>query len=92
MTKMIALLTVLTVAAGTAACAGPPSTVSSAPSSPSITSTDAGAKIRGGGLDATNPKVPGATGRTIVWGDPSTIAGDAQATRMQQTGSITPSN
>lgn len=38
------------------------------------------------GQDASNPNVPGATGRTIVPGDPSTIAGDAQATRMMQTG------
>jgi hypothetical protein len=35
---------------------------------------------------ASNPNVPGATGRTIVEGDRSTIAGDAKATRMQQTG------
>ena len=33
-----------------------------------------------------DPNTPGATGRTIVRGDNSTIAGDAQATRMQQTG------
>ena len=33
-----------------------------------------------------NPNVPGATGRTIVRGDRSTIAGDAEATRMQQEG------
>jgi hypothetical protein len=46
MTKTIALLTVLSVAVGTAACAGPP----------------------------------------------STIAGDARATRIQQTGALTPSN
>ena len=35
---------------------------------------------------ASNPNVPGATGRTIVRGDCSTIAGDAKATRMQQEG------
>jgi hypothetical protein len=33
-----------------------------------------------------NPNVPGATGRTIVIGDPSTIAGDREATRDAQTG------
>jgi hypothetical protein len=41
---------------------------------------------------ATDPNVPGATGTTIVPGDNSTIAGDAAATLMQRTGSITPSN
>jgi hypothetical protein len=35
---------------------------------------------------AANPNVPGATGTTIVPGDNSTIAGDAEATRTQQTG------
>ena len=35
---------------------------------------------------ASNPNVPGATGRTIVRGDRSTIAGDADATRIQQEG------
>jgi hypothetical protein len=92
MTKTIALLTALSVAVGTAACAGPPSTVSFAPSSPSPMSGNVGTKIRAGGSDATNPNVPGATGRTIVQGDTSTIAGDARATRIQQTGSLTPSN
>jgi hypothetical protein len=33
-----------------------------------------------------NPNIPGATGRTIVLGDHSTIAGDAAATQMQRTG------
>jgi hypothetical protein len=68
MTKTIALLTVLNVAVGTAAYAGPPSTVSFATSSPSLTSTNVGATFRGGGLDTTNPNLPGATGRTIVRG------------------------
>jgi hypothetical protein len=92
MSKTIALLTVLNVAVGTAAYAGPPPTVSVAPSSPSPTSGNVGTKIRGGGLDATNPTARGATGRTMVPGDTSTIAGDARATRIQQTGSLTPSN
>jgi hypothetical protein len=35
---------------------------------------------------AQNPNVPGATGRTIVVGNHSTIAGDEGATRNQQTG------
>ena len=72
MTKKIALLTVLNVAVGTAAYAGTPSTVSFVSSSPSPTSSNVGARTRGGGLGATNPDVPGATGRTIVPGDTST--------------------
>jgi hypothetical protein len=35
-----------------------------------------------------NPNVPGATGRTIVPGDHSTIAGDAAATQMQRSGRV----
>ncbi|MDR3531633.1 MAG: hypothetical protein P4L90_13905 [Rhodopila sp.] len=34
--------------------------------------------------DAGNPNVPGATGKTIVPGSTSTVAGDADATYMQQ--------
>jgi hypothetical protein len=37
--------------------------------------------------DANNANTPGYTGRTTVRGSNSTIAGDAAATRMQQTGS-----
>jgi hypothetical protein len=36
---------------------------------------------------ADDDNTPGYTGRTIVLGSNSTIAGDAAATRMQQTGS-----
>jgi hypothetical protein len=32
----------------------------------------------------TNPNYPGATGRSDVVGDPSTIAGDKKATQMQK--------
>ena len=35
-----------------------------------------------------NPDVPGATGRAIVPGDNSTIAGDMAATELQRTGAI----
>jgi hypothetical protein len=44
---------------------------------------------RAGRADAANPSVPGATGTTIVKGDPSTIAGDAVATRIQQISPMT---
>ena len=37
--------------------------------------------------NAYDDNTPGYTGRTIVPGNNSTIAGDAAATRMQQTGS-----
>jgi hypothetical protein len=37
--------------------------------------------------NADDSDTPGYTGRTIVRGSNSTIAGDAAATRMQQTGS-----
>jgi hypothetical protein len=34
---------------------------------------------------AANPNVPGATGTTVIAGDNSSIADDAEATRLQQT-------
>jgi hypothetical protein len=37
-----------------------------------------------------DPHTPGATGRTVVLGDPSTIAGDRAATRDEQTGAYSP--
>ncbi len=42
--------------------------------------------------DPTNPNVRGATGRVIVPGSNSTVAGDAAASEMQRTGSIVPSD
>ncbi len=39
--------------------------------------------------NAANPHLPGATGTAIVKGDPSTLAGDAAATRIQQTNPTT---
>ena len=38
-----------------------------------------------GSSDAANPRTPGATGTTIVPGNNSSVAGDADATRRQQT-------
>lgn len=37
-----------------------------------------------GSGDAANPNTPGATGRTVILGNNSTIAGAAQATQMQR--------
>lgn len=42
-----------------------------------------GCAVAGSG-DASNPNTPGATGRTVILGNNSTIAGDAQATEMQR--------
>jgi hypothetical protein len=48
--------------------------------------------VAGPGAGITNPaddpNVPGATGRVIVPGDNSTIAGDSLATLMQRTGRV----
>jgi hypothetical protein len=41
---------------------------------------------------AANANVPGATGRTIVIGNHSTIADDTEATEMQRTGAYVPSD
>jgi hypothetical protein len=75
MSQMTKVLTVICVALNTAACTETPTQVSTAP----IASSS-------GGSDVTDPNVHGATGRTIVLGDSSTIAGDALATQMQRTG------
>ncbi len=37
-----------------------------------------------GAGDPANPNTPGATGRTVILGNNSTIAGDAEATRLQR--------
>jgi hypothetical protein len=48
--------------------------------------------VAGPGAGATNsaenPDVPGATGRSIVPGDNSSLSGDAAATMMQRTGRV----
>jgi hypothetical protein len=89
MTKFVTALTALTFALGAAAYAGTPSRTPSPASAPakspapqptsltySSTSTPFG---------AADPDVPGATGHTIVPGNNSTIAGDAEATQMERT-------
>jgi len=77
MKKTIALLTILPMVMGTAAYAASPDTITGRPSAASLQRNSQG---------PTDPHVPGATGRTIVVGDPSTIADDAAATRAMQTG------
>ena len=92
MNRMIVLSAAMTLAMGTAAYAGAPEPAAYAPQSPAASSALA---LNSPGtinsavpiFSAPNPaNVPGGTGRTIVRGNNSTIAGDAEATRMQQTG------
>lgn len=80
MTKIIIALTVLTSVLGSAAYAGATMTDSSASVSTSVMPRERG------NIAASDPNVPGATGRTIIRGNTSTISGDAKATREQQTG------
>jgi hypothetical protein len=87
MNKMITALASLSLALGTAACASTPQPVSSAATPSSYAALGSGNATTAGTTDAANPNVPGATGRTIVPGDNSTIAGDAEATEMFRTGS-----
>jgi hypothetical protein len=95
MNRMITALTVMSFALGAAAYAGTPSRdaatpvapsqSSSAPSSAASRLTYSSESIFAGG-PASNPNVPGATGRSIVLGNHSTIAGDSAATQMERTG------
>ncbi len=77
MRKTIAILTILGGITATAAFAASPTPT---------TSMQAPASLQHKTPDPTDPTVPGATGRTIVIGDPSTIAGDEAATHIQQMG------
>jgi hypothetical protein len=91
MTKFATALTVMTFALGGAAYAGTPATATSPAASaksptPHTTATYSSTSSLFG--DAANPDFPGATGRTIVPGSNSTIAGDSMATQMERTGSI----
>ena len=92
MSKFVTALTVLTFSLGAAAYAGTPATVTSPAASsrspaPQRTSLTYSNTIPLFG-DAANPNVPGATGRTIVRGTSSTIAGDAMTTNMERTGAL----
>jgi hypothetical protein len=89
MNKMVTTLTALGIGLGLVGCSDMPAAQSRAavpPSSNMMAGPGAGAIN-----PANNPNVPGATGNTIVPGDSSTISGDAAATLMQRTGSMTPS-
>jgi hypothetical protein len=90
MNRMIATVAILSAVLGAAAYAGPPARSGAASSSTPQTlafNGTAAPAIMAGPI-ASNPNVPGATGRTIVLGDSSMIAGDRLATRMQQTGGL----
>src|ERR1700677_2778347 len=95
MGKIVTTVTVLTVALGVAACANMPSSdvTQTATASPSPQSAASLTYYNGtispfdSGI-ADNPAVPGATGRTIVPGDNSTIDGDSMDTQMERSGEI----
>ena len=92
MTRIMTALTILTLALGSAAHAGAPSSVapptSAAANSPMPASRAYSSGSRMISSYAADPNFPGATGRVIVRGDNSTIAGDEAATQMEQTGSF----
>jgi hypothetical protein len=92
MTRIMTALTILTLALGSAAHAGTPSSVlpqtAASTNSPTPTSSAYSSESRMLRGYAANPNFPGATGRVIVRGDNSTIAGDEAATQMEQTGSF----
>ncbi len=94
MGKIVTGLTVLTLALGAAAHAGTPAGVtptsatsakSSSPPATSLTYSSTSSLFDGG---VENPTTPGATGRVIVPGSNSTIAGDSMATQMERTGAL----
>jgi hypothetical protein len=90
MNRSIAALVLCTVAWALAGCADPeastpvPAKVAAvaAPSSGPFVLTSTGTSLQ----NPANLSVPGATGRTIVPGNNSTISGDALATWQVQTG------
>jgi hypothetical protein len=89
MTRMIAALTAVSFVLGTAAYADTPSSAPSAPSSKILAYNGQGTVTNTVPVfSAANPGVPGATDRSIARGNKSTIARDAAATRMQQTGAF----
>jgi ABC-type glycerol-3-phosphate transport system substrate-binding protein len=84
MNKMTNTLAAMTVALlGTAGCAD--TTTPAASVAPTQTSMNYSSQSLGGVGLFSNANLPGATGQAIVPGDHSTIAGDAAATRIQQT-------
>jgi hypothetical protein len=89
---MITALTILIFVLGSTAYAASPSPVSrsTAGSTNSVSSASLAYSSKNEPIAnyAANPNIPGATGRVIVRGDNSTIAGDEAATQMEQTGSL----
>jgi hypothetical protein len=81
MTTLIAMNAVML---GVAGCADTTAPTASA-TAPTKTSMSYSSQSLGGAGLFSNINVPGATGRTIVPGDNSTIAGDEDATHLQQT-------
>jgi hypothetical protein len=93
MAKFVTALTALTFALGAAAYAGTPSISTPAPAGSANASVRQSTSLTYSNAvplfgDASNPDVPGATGRTIVPGTNSTITGDSMATQMERTGAI----
>jgi hypothetical protein len=93
MAKFVTALTVLTFALGAAAYAGTPSTSTPATAGAANVPAQQPASLTYSNTvplfgDAANPNVPGATGRTLVPGSNSTIAGDSMATQMERIGSF----
>jgi len=89
MNRSIITAIVFNALLGLAGCAdmastGATASVPAASASPPFILTSSGSNVQA----ADNPLVPGATGRTIVPGDNSTIAGDQAATSLQRTGTI----
>jgi len=94
MARIATSLAILTFALSTTVYAGTPSDVQPPPalstnqrSAPATSVTYSSASTMMRGL-ASDPNVPGATGRTIVPGISSTIGGDTLATQMERTGSL----
>jgi hypothetical protein len=86
MNKIVTSLAACGVALSLVGCAS----VSGAQPAASVSSSSN--MVAGPGAGATNsaenPDVPGATGRSIVPGDNSSLSGDAAATMMQRTGRV----
>ena len=91
MMKATLLLSALAIATGSAAFAAPPEVAHNQPQNP-LLAYSGSASLMGSVAavpvlpDAKNPNFPGATGRTVVLGDSSTIAGDRAATVIQREG------
>jgi hypothetical protein len=86
MKRLATTLTLFGVVLGLSACANMPN--NGLASSVSPTANMVAGPGAGVTNTAANPNMPGATGRVIVPGDNSTIAGDADATLMQRTGRV----